>query len=667
MVFSSPLLLWALSLVLIPIAIHLFQFRRYKKLYFSDISLLKEVKSQSQTKNQLKHLLVLLSRILFVALLVIAFSEPIIPALNNQDKDTNHVTIYVDNSFSMQAETERGQLLQEATRIAYEIASSSPKGVKLQLITNDFTAEQKRYSDLEDFSTLLDNIQISPKHKLITEVIRFAQQSLREESASASSLYLISDFKNTTDSISSALDSNLRITIVPLRSTLEDNISVDSAWTNSPIIQLNREVELHIRVRNHGENTVHDIPVQVSLENQLVASTFITIEPESYLDTLLTIAPVSIGDISGSITLDDNPITFDNEYFFTIKVLDKIRVAEIRGENIPSTSPFQKLFSGDHFDFVSFTDEEIIQDSLSTINFLVLNQLKNWTSGIEAICIDQLKKGNNLVIVMPENASESFTSGIEKSFGFEVQQWDTSTVSVNSIADEHYAFKGVFESKPENLNYPLSSGYYNINRQSIGNSILTLFNQKPLIASNSIESGEVFLVTSPLQDQFTNLQRHALFVPFLMNVSSASGLSKPLCYSLETNRIPLTINEEFIEVNKKGDSSSFIPALTYDGLLMNNQIKTSGNYQLKNNEQLNLAQFSFNYNRKESSTRNASFDDIQSYFESFGIDVRSLDVSAPELSENISQSNSSTELWPMFIAAAVLLLLFETLLLKRFS
>ncbi len=667
MVFSSPLLLWALSLVLLPIAIHLFQFRRYKKLFFPDISLLKEVKSQSQTKNQLKHLLILFSRILSIILLVLAFCEPIIPAFQGKSEDIKHISIYVDNSFSMQAETERGPLLQEAARLAYEIASKSPKGIKLQLITNEFSAEQKRFSDLDDFSTLLDNIQISPKHKTLSEVFGFAKQSLREESTSKSSIYLISDFKNTLDSSLADLDTNLRTTIIPLRSALEENVSVDSAWVNSPIIQLNREVYLHFRIKNHGAKTIYDVPIQVTLEDKVVASAFVTIEPNSYLDTNLTLIPENTNDLSGTISLEDLPITFDNSYFFTFNVLDKIKVAEIRGENITTNTPFQKLFSSSHFEFITFNEEEIIQDSLSDINFLVINQSKKWNSGIEAICNDQLKKGNNLVIVMPENAPTTLTSSINTAFGFEVQNWDTSKVSVNNIANEHYTFKGVFESRPENLNYPFTNGYYAVNKQSIGSSIATLFNQKPLIASNSIESGEVFLITTPLQDQFTNLHRHALFVPFLMNASSASGISKPLSFLLETNRIPLIVDEEHIEISKNSDSSAFIPALTYDGILMNNQIKSAGNYQLKDNAQNILSKLSFNYDRNESAVSNLSFDEIQTYFRQLGVDIGSLDVTNSESSESISETNTSTELWPIFIVAAVLLLLFETLLLKRFS
>ncbi len=667
MVFSSPLFLWALSLTLIPIAIHLFQFRRYKRLYFPDISLLKEVKSQSQTKNQLKHLLILLARILFIVLLVLAFCEPKIPSINGQSEDAKYVSIYIDNSFSMEAETERGPLLQEASRLAYEIASNYPKGVMLQLITNDFTAQQKRFSDLSDFTAQLDLLQISPKHKVLSEVFGFIDQSLREENNAKSNVYLISDFKNILDSSISALDSNYQLTLVPLHAALNENISIDSVWVNSPIIQKNRELELHFRIQNHGSKTVYDAPVQVSIEGKETAASFITLEGESYLDTSLIIIPEAANDLSGTVSLEDMPITFDNAYYFSISVQDKIRVAEIRGDNITENTPFQKLFSGSHFDFTSFTQDAIIQDSLSEINFLVLNQLDHWNSGLKALAFDQLAKGNNLVFVMPEKANASVLDGVKDAFGFDIQQWDTANVSVNAIANEHYTFKDVFESQPENLNYPFTRGYYALNTQSFSNSIATLFNQKPLIASSTIELGEVFLISAPLKDQFTNLHRHALFVPFLMNASNASGVAQKLSYSIETDRIPMSISDEYIEVIKQGDSLAFIPSLTYDGILMNNQIQSAGNYILQNTANTILSKLSFNYDRDESSVTPITMETMEQRFAALGQQIRTLDTSDSLTSEGIATADTSTELWPFFVFAALLLLLFETLLLKRFS
>jgi len=626
------------------------------------------VKSKSQTKNQLKHLLILISRIGIIALLVLAFSEPIIPSSNGNAEEAEVVSIYIDNSFSMQAETERGQLLQEASRIAFEIASSFPQGIKLQLITNEFTAAQKRFSDLADFSTQLDNVAPSPLHKSIDQVFNFIRQSKSQELRLNHQVYLLSDFKNTLDSSFANIDSNYSITVVPLNAAIEENISIDSAWIESPIIQTGREMSVFFRIHNHGSQKVYDIPVEVDINDQVSSSVFVTIEGESYLDTFLIVTPENTDYLIGQIRIDDYPITYDNDYYFTINVAEKINVAEIRGNSLSKLSPFEKFFKSDRFDFLSFDESEIVQDSLKALNLLVINQVENWNSGIEALCLEKLKIGNNVIIVLPADAETTgYYSKMKEAFGFDIQSWDTTMLTVNSINEDHYAFKGVFESHPENINYPHTNGYYSLNKQSFDHVIAGLFNQKPLIASNNIEKGEVFIITTPLDDKYTNLHRHSLFVPFLMNVSAASGLSQSLSRSIETNRIKVSIDDEKIKMSAIGDSTSFVPALTYDGILINGQIKEAGTYEIVNDNGTVEAILSFNYSRNESSVGAVKLEDIENYFESRGISTGKLDLDNSQLSESIAQGDLATELWPIFAVAALILLLFETLLLKLFS
>ena len=159
MIFSSPSFLWALGLIAIPIIVHLFQFRRFKRLDFSDVSLLREIQTKSQTKNQLKHLLVLAARILFLAALIFAFAEPILPGKSDLAKQKPLISIYVDNSLSMQNRSGDGKLLQLALQRAFDISESYPKESKFQLITNDLTSNQRRFVDRESFLELLDEVE----------------------------------------------------------------------------------------------------------------------------------------------------------------------------------------------------------------------------------------------------------------------------------------------------------------------------------------------------------------------------------------------------------------------------------------------------------------------------------------------------------------------------
>lgn len=101
MQFLNPIFLIAGLCLAIPIIIHLFNFKKYKKVLFSDIRFLQEIKEQTNKRSKLKNLLILLSRLLALSALVLAFAQPYLNKYNNQNKGDKFLSIFIDNSYSM--------------------------------------------------------------------------------------------------------------------------------------------------------------------------------------------------------------------------------------------------------------------------------------------------------------------------------------------------------------------------------------------------------------------------------------------------------------------------------------------------------------------------------------------------------------------------------------
>jgi Na+/H+ antiporter NhaD/arsenite permease-like protein len=80
MIFAQPLFLIALTALAIPVIIHLFNFRRYKKIYFTNVKFIAEIKQETKKQSQLKHLLILLARLLAITCLVMVFAQPYLPS-----------------------------------------------------------------------------------------------------------------------------------------------------------------------------------------------------------------------------------------------------------------------------------------------------------------------------------------------------------------------------------------------------------------------------------------------------------------------------------------------------------------------------------------------------------------------------------------------------------
>ena len=173
MFFINPYFLFAGLLIAIPIIIHLFNFRKYRKVYFSNVEFLREIKSQTQKSSVLRHLLVLLCRILAILCLVFAFAQPYIPLSNNKKviQKNNLVSIYVDNSFSMDALSSNGRLIDEAKNKAADICSVYKSSDLFQLLTNDFEGKHQRLVNTDEFKDMLNEVKISSNSRNLSEIV----------------------------------------------------------------------------------------------------------------------------------------------------------------------------------------------------------------------------------------------------------------------------------------------------------------------------------------------------------------------------------------------------------------------------------------------------------------------------------------------------------------
>ena len=192
MIYQNPQLLYALFAIAIPILIHLFNLRKHKTVYFSSIRFLKEVKEENKKKSQLRNILILISRILAISFLVIAFAKPYIPAENTTN--TKNIFLYIDNSQSMDIDFGKGNLLNNAKNTAREIIDTYPSENNFYLITNDFLSKHTSSYTNKAIKIQIEKITPSPKEKSITEIIS-RQESIFSRN---SHLYFISDFQENT-------------------------------------------------------------------------------------------------------------------------------------------------------------------------------------------------------------------------------------------------------------------------------------------------------------------------------------------------------------------------------------------------------------------------------------------------------------------------------------
>ena len=234
MQFLFPGFLLALGFLAIPVIIHLFNFRRYKTVYFSNVKFLREVKEETASRSKLKHLIVLASRLLALSFLVFAFAQPYLPNKKNQvSAGKKFVSIYVDNSFSMNAISGGRSLLDKAKLAAKEIAAGYSADDQFQLLSNDFQGKQQRLVGKEEFKNLVDEVEISPAVRTFAEIGKRQKDALSRGNNKNQLAYLLSDFQKNMGEL--ALDSLVTYNLIPLAADAQSNIYIDSCWFNEPV------------------------------------------------------------------------------------------------------------------------------------------------------------------------------------------------------------------------------------------------------------------------------------------------------------------------------------------------------------------------------------------------------------------------------------------------
>jgi len=315
MEFVNPGVLYGLFAISIPIIIHLFNFRRFKKVYFTNVKFIQELKLETQKQSRLKHLLILLMRILAIAAIVIAFAQPFIPVSKSIIKphEKNAISVYIDNSFSLQAESDKGIMLDKVKEKAVELVSVYKSSDVFQLLTNDFEGRHQRFVSKDEFTDLVEEVQISPVVKPIQEIVTRQEDIFKTNQFEKKTSYIISDFqKNIFSESLNFQDTALNVYFIPVTAINSDNLFIDSCWFEAPVKQVNQSVKLNVSISNSSGNNYEKIPVKLLINDQHKAVASFDIESYSSTIVELPYTNYETGIQFGLLEITDYPISFEN-------------------------------------------------------------------------------------------------------------------------------------------------------------------------------------------------------------------------------------------------------------------------------------------------------------------------------------------------------------------
>ncbi len=671
--FLYPAFLFALLSLAIPVLVHLFNFRRYQKVYFSNVQFLKEIQEQQSSRRNLKERLILAARLLSLLFLVLAFARPYISGQHNTNAGTQRVvSVFLDNSYSMETLNREGSLLDEAKRRAKEIASAYSMNDRFQLLTQDFEGKHQRLLSREDFNDEVDKIKISPRSRDLQQIINRQQNLLNMQPGASRTVYVVSDFqKNITNGQPLKIDTGIRVSLVQLSANTPANVAVDSVWLLSAIHRPGETEKLVVKLHNYAGESSTKIPLKLIINGEQKALGGFTLSARSTQNDTLTFSGLNPGWQRGEITLQDNPVTFDNQFYFSFNVKQQMTVLLIDGG---TANPYLKaVFGADQFFNASrVPDGNVDYAGLSAYPLIVISDVKSVSAGLSQQLKTYVSKGGTLAVFPAAEADLANYRDFLQQFGASYpEKLITENAKVSALNLQNPVFKNIFEDLPKNPDLPVVKKYYQLSAASGSNeSLMQLPGGQAFWTGYNSGKGKVYVSAVPLNEDFGNLPRHALFVPIMFRIALLSGHDQPLFYTLghdETvESTPLQTSEKQLLKLVKGKQSIIPDVRQQEGstlLYVSDQLQETGLYDLKKQDST-VSVMAFNDNRSESD---------MSYFTPAQLDkiVPSasgvIEAGKGSLKDIVSQKNIGMQLWKLCIILALIFLAAEILLIKFYK
>lgn len=684
--FLFPTFLIGLAAIAIPIIIHLFNFRKYKKVYFTNVQFLKELKQESDSKSKLKEWLILAMRILAIICLVFAFAQPFIPGKVKTVQGEKAISIYVDNSFSMESTNKKGTLLENAKNFATEIVNTFNASDKFQLLTNDFEGKHQRFISKEEFIEQLNDVKISSATNSINDVIKRQQDFLQNSSSKNKRIFLLSDFQKNTSLLSKTdMDTTIAINCIPIVSSEVSNIYIDSVWFETPVQQYETQQIVHAIIINKSNKDIENGSLKLYINDAQVSLASFNVSAGNKKDVSISFTVKIKGINKGVLKIEDYPITYDDNFYFSFNAQATINALVINGKETNTASNFRSLMQHDSLFIYKENNESAIDYSLfANTNIIVLNELSTLTSGLTSELQKFINAGGS-VVVFPSKKSDivSYNTSFQTLQLPQIIKLDTTNIKTQSINFEQGLYQGVFDKIDQRMDLPKVFEHFEFTKTTNSNSqgLVLLQNGQFLISLNTLGNGKVYVFSIPSDETCSNLLKHALFVPTLIKMSILSLKPSPVYYKTAINEvIALNSSSNFsdkpLHIVTSTSSVTAAAAKQVDVIpehrLLNNaivlftqnQITEAGHYNVEENNVV-VKDLAFNFDRKESDLNFMSQEDLQKQIDEKGLkSIGIIEADEKIVTNALQEVNDGKKLWKLFLILALVFLAAEILIIR---
>jgi hypothetical protein len=398
----------------------------------------------------------------------------------------------------------------------------------------------------------------------------------------------------------------------------------------------------------------------------------IDIAAGAYADCHLTYRIDEGGTNCGKVSIEDAPITFDDDLYFTYEVSENSTVTVIYDRELNRF--LAALYGKDSiFTYQPMGYQQVNYTQLRQSAVVVLNEVPTISSGLADELTKFVKAGGTLLVFPSAKADNSVNNLLQSLDAGRYGNLVKSTIKCKSVNRESIYFKGALETEDGRIDMPQTLQHFAISGGGNGSEvIMTLEDNSPLLVSYPAESGKVILSAVAMNDDYGNAHRHALFFVPLHNIGIMNAVQQKLYNLIGVDQmqrvmLPTDGSDEAVVLRARKGGGEFIPEQRRLGnetaLYFHNQAKTSDWYDIVRGGQT-LGTLAFNLNRRESDLACYDENELEKMSKELGDNTAVISADTKNIAKSVSDRLNGKPLWPWFIVLALLCFLTEIALLR---
>lgn len=428
----------------VPLLIYLFARKKPQRVVFSSLRFIRQSQHQQRRRINIKNILLLIIRMLIILFTILAIARPAIKTSFLQSSTLHPKTaigIILDTSYSMEYLIDTATELDRGKAIIHQINQMLNSDDRTLLLTTDApwndTNGTMRYGPVED--ELINSITISAVEQPIANVIDHAVTLLHNSHYINQELYFISDmqYHDLPDSL------DIPFFIIPTSTdSVRANISCENVIINDNIVQKERATHISFNVVNHAPFPQRDVLCTLIIDEQTVAEKMVQLQPQQRLAESFAVPVTSDGIHSGYVEVRNERLTTDNRCYFSWQHTSHPQVAVISTEPAlpPALEAVVEIYSGSGYTVIPPHELSVL--TLSRFHTVVFYHQPEITPRLQHVLSDYESQGGGILYIASRDASDDELTLLASRFECTFEQFNQARpAAITAVNTYHPAMR----------------------------------------------------------------------------------------------------------------------------------------------------------------------------------------------------------------------------------